>query len=125
MAKSAAAQTVHLLNQLRDQCVRDSKRWFPTAIPIDSPELEDQTKALMHHTLSLCGEAGEVANIVKKIDRGSLELATEVVQHDLREELTDAFIYLLNIAGILNIDLLAQYMAKRNKNIARFEKKVG
>lgn len=114
----------HLLNQLRDQCVKDSKRWFPTAIPIDSNDPSDKIKALMHHTLSLAGEAGEVANIVKKIDRGSLDLTTEVVQHDLREEVTDVFIYLLNLAGILDIDLLAQYMAKRNKNVARFERKV-
>jgi len=114
----------HLLNQLQRQCVHDSKRWFPTAIPIDSPEQADQIKALMHHTLSLCGEAGEVANIVKKIDRGSLDFAAEITQHDLAEELTDVFIYVLNLAGILGIDLLAQYMAKRNKNIARFEKKV-
>jgi NTP pyrophosphatase (non-canonical NTP hydrolase) len=36
--------------------------------------------------------------------------------------LTDVFIYVLNLAGCLGVDLLAEYLKKRDKNVARFAK---
>jgi NTP pyrophosphatase (non-canonical NTP hydrolase) len=114
--------TPHLLNQLRDQCARDSMNWFPEAMSLQGEEGEKEHH-LIHHTLSLCGEAGELANLVKKVDRGTLKLDAEIVQFDLADELTDVFIYVLNVAALLRVDLLHHYIAKRNKNIERFGKK--
>lgn len=103
-----------LLDILVKQCLRDSERWFGLGGD------EVSVRQLVHHALSMCGEAGEFANIVKKIDRGSLDINTALVQHDLEEELVDTFIYLLNIAGMLKIDLLKAFMAKRDANEKRF-----
>lgn len=96
------------LSELARQCVTDSERWFP------------DSNHVPHHTLSLCGEVGEVANIVKKIERGSLNIKDARVRYDLAMEITDAFIYLLNLAGLLGIDLEKAYMHKRAENEKRF-----
>lgn len=101
----------NLLVSLRDQCVRDSNLWFP-----------GQSQTLMHHTLALCGEVGELANIVKKIDRGSLTLESELVQHDLESESADVLIYLLNVFGLIKVDPLKAYTAKRVFNDKRFRR---
>lgn len=101
----------NLLVSLRDQCVRDSNIWFP-----------GQSQTLMHHTLALCGEVGELANIVKKIDRGSLTLESEIVRHDLESETADVLIYLLNVFGLLEVDPLKAYMTKRTFNDKRFRR---
>jgi NTP pyrophosphatase (non-canonical NTP hydrolase) len=76
----------------------------------------------MHHSLALCGEAGEIANIVKKIDRGSLNIGDEIVLHDLEGETADVLIYLLNIFGLLQVDPLKAYVAKRTFNDKRFRR---
>jgi len=99
-----------VMSLLATVCLEDSKRWFPGETNGD----------LVHHTLSMAGEVGEVANIVKKIQRGDLKLSDAVVLHDLREEVVDVFIYLLNLAGILNIDLYKGFAAKRAINEKRW-----
>jgi NTP pyrophosphatase (non-canonical NTP hydrolase) len=95
--------------KLATQCIADSRRWFP--------EVADD---LAHHVLSLCGEAGELANMVKKLQRGSLDFHDAKVRFDIVMEVTDVYIYLLNIAGLLNVDLEKAYEVKRGKNESRF-----
>lgn len=90
------------------QCHYDSLSWFP-AIARDLP----------HHALSLCGEVGEFANILKKVERGSLEF-NEETRMAMSSELADIFIYLCDCAAILNIDLEKAYQLKRKENIGRF-----
>lgn len=109
-----------LLDDLTQQCVEDSKRWFPEVCPKPTDSSRQTVLHLTHHTLAMFGEVGEFANLLKKIERGSLNLDDWDVHNDLAEELTDVFIYLLNIAGILNVDLLAEYNRKRALNEARF-----
>jgi len=93
------------LSEMIDECIADSEKWF------DSPDL-------VHHALGMCGEAGEVANIVKKIDRGDFNLAE--TGSELKKEVADTFIYLLNIAGIIGMDLEKEYRDKRAFNDVRF-----
>jgi NTP pyrophosphatase (non-canonical NTP hydrolase) len=93
--------------ELSLQCVQDSIRWFGDTVT---------------HTLALAGEVGELANIVKKIDRGSLNGRAPVVRHMMAMELTDVFIYVLNLAGIMGIDLEEAYKIKRAENEQRFSK---
>lgn len=88
----------------------DSEFWFPTAHG-------DHDSMLVHYTLGLSGEAGEVANEVKKIvdyddgvDRSSA----------LGAELADVFTYLLLLADECGVDLEAEYRAKRQKNVDRW-----
>src|SRR3954468_22305442 len=90
--------------KLARQCVDNSERWFGDTVKLGTLD------ALVHHVLSLCGEAGEVANLVKKVHRGSLDLHDAGTRHDLVMEITDVYTYLLNIAGMLNVDLEKAYL---------------
>ena len=99
------------LQELADEAMADSNRWFP-----------GQAKSLAFNTLALCGEAGELANLVKKVERGSLDPSKATTRHEIAMEATDVFIYLLNIAAILGIDLERSYKLKRTENERRFGK---
>jgi NTP pyrophosphatase (non-canonical NTP hydrolase) len=90
--------------------VRDSKRWFPG----------HTNDSLPHHTLALAGEVGEFANWIKKVERGDVDLHDALTQHELRGELADIFIYVLQIAGMLKIDLYKAYCEKRAINEKRW-----
>lgn len=70
--------------------------------------------------VSLTGEVGETANIVKKVVRGDFTL--EQRKADLRKELADIFIYLLKISYQLQIDLEEAYFEKIDDNRRRFKK---
>lgn len=111
-----------LLDVLVKQCLKDSKDWFPGTANASSGQAGDIQRALIHHSLSLCGEAGELANLIKKVDRGQFDVTSIMFQNDAREELVDVFIYVLNLAGLLGMDLLKEYLKKRDKNSARFGK---
>lgn len=89
------------------QCQRDSERWFPHI-----------AKDLVHQALSLCGEAGEVANLVKKVQRGSLSILD--ARDTIGEEAVDVLIYLCMIFAILEVDPTEIYKEKRAKNELRF-----
>jgi NTP pyrophosphatase (non-canonical NTP hydrolase) len=101
-----------VLAQLGLQCVEDSERWFGDAGPVNSD--------LGFQALCLAGEAGEVANLIKKAVRGSYKENDPVFLHDLAMEMADVQTYLLKMAGTLNIDLEAAYYAKRDYNQRRF-----
>lgn len=97
------------LNDLAHQCYSDNKAWFP-----------EKANDLVHHVLGLSGESGEVANIVKKLDRGTITL--DEVRKDLAEELIDVMIYTLSAIAILGVDPNAVWDIKRAKNKQRFNK---
>lgn len=92
------------------QCLADSERWFGDTAGHD----------LGHHALALAGEVGEFANIVKKIQRGSLSIGDPKVRHHMATELADVYVYLLNLAGMLKIDLEKAYELVRVQNEQRF-----
>lgn len=70
--------------------------------------------------VSLTGEVGETANIVKKIARGDFKLGEK--KAELQEEIADVFIYLLKLSYQLDIDLEKAYIDKMKKNRERFLK---
>ena len=92
------------------QCLQDSKDWFPDV----------QLGGIEHHVLALCGEVGELANLTKKIQRGSLDPSNEKVMTEFRMELADILTYLLVIAGRTSTDLANAYEVKRTENKRRF-----
>lgn len=70
--------------------------------------------------ISMFGEIGETANLVKKSVRGDFKL--ETIKEQLSEEIADIFIYLMKICIQLDIDLENSYLNKRKKNMERFKK---
>jgi NTP pyrophosphatase (non-canonical NTP hydrolase) len=96
------------LSTLATQAGEDSRRWFPGDFGVP------------YYALCLGGEVGEFQNIVKKIERGSLDPRAASVRHDMAMELTDAFVYMLCLADKLGIDLEKSYNVKRIENERRF-----
>lgn len=96
------------LVEMQAECLDMSERWFP-----------DVAHSLAHHCLALAGEVGELCNLVKKVERGSLPL-TEEVMVELAMETTDVLIYVLNIGAVLNVDLDTLYRLKQDYNEERF-----
>jgi hypothetical protein len=68
----------------------------------------------------MAGEVGELCNIVKKIERGSLEYGDPKVRHDMAFEATDVFTYFLMLAGQMGFDPQKTYDIKRAANAKRF-----
>jgi NTP pyrophosphatase (non-canonical NTP hydrolase) len=98
------------LLEIQEQCLLDSHRWFP-----------EIAGSLSHHFIAMVGEVGEFADLLKKVDRGSLEFEEGGETHmQMSMELTDVFIYMCNIAALLRIDLAGNYHVKREFNEERF-----
>ena len=111
------------LAELAAQQHKQSWRWFPNI-----------AGDLKHHVLGLAGEVGEVANLVKKWDRGDFELGDSIqverpyeTQFDeqtyrevIGEEVIDVLIYVLNICAVLGIDPDEILEMKNELNESRF-----
>jgi NTP pyrophosphatase (non-canonical NTP hydrolase) len=106
---------------ITEQALGNSRRWFPE---LHARGLAEQ---IIHQTLGLAGEAGEVANVVKKANRAGWQTkgirigTSEVVPHyeivsidnDAADELADVLTYLLNLAGLLGVDLVEAFHRKQ------------
>jgi NTP pyrophosphatase (non-canonical NTP hydrolase) len=110
-AKKEQPKDLSEFAQLSKQCVEDSERWFGD---------QGTHRSLAHHSLALAGEVGEFCNVIKKIDRGSLNIHDAEVRYRLAMEATDIYVYLLTIAGLLNVDLSKAYLHVRANNEKRF-----
>jgi NTP pyrophosphatase (non-canonical NTP hydrolase) len=97
------------LQNLAKQAGEDGHRWFP------------EVQHLPHQVLSLAGEVGELANLVKKVDRGTDTF--DDLRHQMISELMDVFVYAFAAAALLGIkDLDQMYANTRNLNELRFNK---
>lgn len=70
--------------------------------------------SLLEWAAAVCGEAGELANVCKKIRRGDLELAEPAVQAMVAGELADMAIYLEITARQAGINLSVAIVDKFN-----------
>lgn len=80
---------------------------------------KDHLGMLEYLALSLAGEAGEVANAVKKVIRG--DLSYDEQRKEIELELADVFIYLIKFAYQMDFDLSARFMEKMEINRKRFK----
>lgn len=97
------------LARLAAEMRANSERWFP--------QLHDGSIALVDfYALGLVGEAGEVANDVKKRMRAHGDFDR---QH-LAAEMADVFTYLLLLADELGVDLIDVYRMKVAVNEERW-----
>jgi len=85
--------------------------WSQTASP-------DNTQPLLYIALALAGEVGELANVVKKLERGDTSYARALAL--VEEEAADVLIYLLKLAYQTGIDLEGAFLAKQRANAIRF-----
>lgn len=98
---------------IQRQCDEDSRLWFPKVYA----QSLDQVVAYL--SLAQCGEAGELANKLKKVLRGDRDLME--ARQDLAEENMDVFIYTMNLFTALGIgDIATLYHHKRTVNAERF-----
>jgi len=105
------------LGDMVGDCVEDSGRWFP-----------GKAQTLPNLVLCLAGEVGEVANLVKKIVRGSMTLEYAMDEEyksgaTLQEEVIDCLIYLCNLMGAKEfegVDWKKIWDEKRQFNENRF-----
>jgi NTP pyrophosphatase (non-canonical NTP hydrolase) len=83
----------------------------------------NRLKNLEYPTLGLAGEAGEVANIVKKIQRDFGGEITDEIRGKLKDELGDVLWYISAYADELNLTLaeIAEFnvekLAKRHNKV--------
>lgn len=97
------------LEDIARQCLADSKEWFP-----------NHAQDMGYLTICLAGEVGEFANLIKKGMRGTYEIGDGNYTQMLAMELTDVFIYLMNLAGLMGVDMEKMYQIKREINRERF-----
>jgi len=82
-----------------------------------------KTHAILYPALGMAGEAGEVANKVKKIIRDGFDAQPETWREDLSSEIGDVLWYCAALAKDLNIPLSVIAAKNRDKLMAR--KKAG
>lgn len=99
-----------------------TKKAFPKFWDIKNEE--DYLNRLLFLSVALSGEVGEYNNLVKKLYRSKFfkEEKIENINEKIREEFVDIFIYLLNIAILLNIDIEKEFIRKLEINKNRFLK---
>ena len=94
----------------------DSER--STTFDWDEAASADNLLPLLRSALALAGEVGEVANLVKKADRGDLEYDSLVSL--LSGELADVLAYTLKLAHAARIDIEKSFEDKMVDNANRF-----
>jgi NTP pyrophosphatase (non-canonical NTP hydrolase) len=106
-------QTTDTLRWLAARMRKDSEQWFP------QPHDAGYETLTTYWALGLAGEAGEVADLIKKWIRHGYEDSPEWTA-SLGQELSDVFVYLLLLADEWGFDLIAEHEAKRNANQKRW-----
>jgi NTP pyrophosphatase (non-canonical NTP hydrolase) len=112
------------LDWLANDCLADSERWFPHLH-------EHRDAAVIHMALGLAGEAGELANLVKKANRdGSLKGdgwgtpfnygAAVPSSRQIADEAVDCILYALLIIASFGYEPSDLITAKREFNNQRF-----
>lgn len=89
--------------------------------PAAGEDLDGWLHRVEYSALALCGEAGELADVVKKARRARWlghEVGGRLEQAGA--ELADVLAYVLKLSNLLDIDLLGAYVRKMAENRLRF-----
>lgn len=108
------------VDELQAQVVERSQRWFPAIM--GQPYLL-QLSYMAH---GLTGEAGEVSDNIKKLMRVAFRKSDWVmnsealdIMQDIRTELGDVLVYLLNLCELLGADIVQEMTTKAAFNETR------
>lgn len=105
------------IDGLAERCITDSRYWFPGIHGSDMSGTLDMG-ALVHFALGLAGEAGELVNLIKKLNRAHKsgedvsELLPRALVLDLSDETADVLVYLMDIMAVLGIKPSEAYQRK-------------
>jgi len=99
------------------------KQTTSTAIYNNTSAIDANTAQLAYVVLGLAGEAGEVANKLKKVIRDGGGVITKEQRFALIDELGDVFWYLAQCCEKLDIDLSVVAMNNLNKLAERKKNK--
>lgn len=113
LSPTVIATAADIVREMSREALEDSERWFP----------ELPTADIVMKVLCLSGEVGELANEVKKVERGDFEYDEKL--EAMRSEIADIFTYLLDLCAALNVDLVNEYYKKRAFNEQRFGNREG
>lgn len=92
----------------------------------DRTAIYPKEEELHYITLGLAGEAGEVANIVKKVIRDDGKVLTPEKKEKLVDELGDVFWYLARFAQMLDVPMSEMLKRNHDKLESRLERnKIG
>ena len=100
------------LEAIQQMEVDDSRHYFPS---LAGETVEEE---VLYLAVALSGEVGEVCNNIKKWYRDNWSM--NQIRTELAKELPDILIYLVMLAGSLDIDLDSAYQAKKEYNNERF-----
>lgn len=101
------------VSTLAARCHANSAHWFPTN------HLSERS-AITHCTLGLAGEAGEVANKVKKLFGYTDQQVPDDLRATIVEELIDTLIYDLVLLDVLGADIPVEVEKVVAKCVARW-----
>lgn len=101
------------IQELARRCHANSIGWFPS-------NHESQRTAVTHCTLGLAGEAGEVANKVKKLYGYADQAVPDALRSDIVGELIDTLIYNLLLLDLFGADVPVEVERVVAKCVARW-----
>jgi NTP pyrophosphatase (non-canonical NTP hydrolase) len=101
------------ISELAKRCHANSAKWFPS-------NHVEQRLAVTHCTLGLAGEAGEVANKVKKLYGYVDQQVPPELRDDIVGELIDTLIYDLVLLDLLGADIPIEVERVVAKCVARW-----
>ena len=64
---------------------------------------------LVYNAIGLAGEVGEFISLLKRRAEARLEDSTVLLEKEMREELTDSFIYVIQLGAVLELDFGQQF----------------
>lgn len=101
------------LHELQERAIKDSEFWFPDVHAT-------QQSAVVHFSLGIAGEVGELVNFIKKRNRAGWPAQDDLWTNEVAHEAADVAIYLMDICAELDIDLAEAIEAKRRILVNRW-----
>lgn len=98
--------------------INDYQKWT------EKTALYPKEASLLYTTLGLVGEAGEVANVVKKVLRDDNNVMTEEKRNKIIAEMGDVMWYMARLAETIGVPMTEVLQLNKEKLESRLERNV-